>query len=168
MKENYLPQIAELRALVGYLGERQQYHWWSTAFCDPSSRPFLEPVFSKTSRLAQYYGVVEAARRMHDEHLNVGCYHLFRLPAEVEQDLYEFARSESTEKASTHELQNKEQAIDKLEKLAGAAQLSGVGPLSIGSVGELHNSKIIQTIAAAYLSAFKSNVKTFPYMTNRA
>ena len=45
-------------------------------------------MFSKTSRLAQYHGVLEAARRLHDEHLSVGSYHLFRLPEEVEQDLH--------------------------------------------------------------------------------
>ena len=39
-------------------------------------------------RLAQYHGVSEAARRVHDEHLSVGSFHLFRLPEEMEQDLH--------------------------------------------------------------------------------
>jgi hypothetical protein len=79
--------------LVGFLGERAQFAWWPTAFYEASSRLFLEPVFSKTSRLAQYHGVLEAARRLHDEHLSVGSYHLFRLPEEVEQDLHAIVQS---------------------------------------------------------------------------
>ena len=79
MKEFYLPTLLQMRMLVGFLGERAQHAWWPTAFYEPSSRHFLEPVFVKTARLAQYHGVVEAARRLHDEHLSVGSFHLFRL-----------------------------------------------------------------------------------------
>src|SRR5664280_937787 len=81
MRNNsYLPTLLQIRLLVGFLGERAQFAWWPTAFYDPSSQLFLAPVFSKTSQLAQYHGVTEAARLLHDEHLNVGSYHLFRFP----------------------------------------------------------------------------------------
>ena len=69
MKESYLSTLLQLRLLIGFLGERAQFAWWPTAFYEPSSHLFLEPVFAKTSRLAQYHGVLEAARRLHDEHL---------------------------------------------------------------------------------------------------
>lgn len=72
MTPSNITTLLELRLLVGFLGERAQYAWWPTAFYEPSSRLFLEPVFAKTARLAQYHGVLEAARRLHDEHLNVG------------------------------------------------------------------------------------------------
>ena len=62
MKESYLPTLLQMRLLVGFLGERAQCAWWPTAFYEASSKLFLEPVFSKTSRLAQYHGVLEAAR----------------------------------------------------------------------------------------------------------
>jgi hypothetical protein len=78
--------LLKLRLTVGFLGERSQFAWWPTAYYEPSSRLFLEPVFSKTSRLAQYHGVLEAARRLHDEHLSAGSYHVFRLPEEIEED----------------------------------------------------------------------------------
>ena len=54
MKESYLPTLLQMRLLVGFLGERAQCAWWPTAFYEASSKLFLEPVFSKTSRLAQY------------------------------------------------------------------------------------------------------------------
>ena len=65
-------QILKLRLVVGFLGERAQFGWWSTAFYEPSGRLFLEPVFSKTPQFAQSHGVLEAARLIHDEHLRVG------------------------------------------------------------------------------------------------
>src|SRR5690606_20632281 len=88
MNHSSMSSLLELRMLVGFLGERAQCAWWPTAFYEASSRLFLEPVFSKTSRLAQYHGVLEAARRLHDEHLSVGSYHLFRLPEAIDQDLH--------------------------------------------------------------------------------
>jgi hypothetical protein len=103
MTASSFPAILKIRLLVGYLGERAQNAWWPTTFFELSSRQFLEPVLTRTSQLARYHGVLEAARRLHDEHLNVGVYDLFRLPEEVEQDLHshvqrveldEFIRSE--------------------------------------------------------------------------
>ena len=83
--------------MLAFWGERAQCNWWPTAFYEASSRLFLEPAFVKTSRLAQYHAVVEAARRLHDEHLNVGSYHLFRLPEEIEQDLHSLKLSNDGE-----------------------------------------------------------------------
>ena len=100
MNQPHLNNVLAMRCLVGYLGERAQFAWWPTAFYEPSSRLFLEPVFAKTSRLAQYHGVIEAARRLHDEHLSVGSYHLFRLPEEVEQDLHAHDARAAREKNS--------------------------------------------------------------------
>ena len=81
MTATSLPDILKTRLLVGYLGERAQYAWWPTAFYEASSRMFLEPVFSRTSRLAQYHGVLEAARRLHDEHLSVDPPNSFEMPS---------------------------------------------------------------------------------------
>ena len=61
MKESYLPTLLQMRLLVGFLGERAQCAWWPTAFYEVSSRLFLEPVFSNTSRLAHFHGVFDAA-----------------------------------------------------------------------------------------------------------
>ena len=97
MTESNLPTLLQMRLLVGLLGERTQFGWWPTRFYEASNRLFLEPVFSKTSRLAQYHGVLEAARRLHDEHLSVGSYHLSRLPEEVEQDLHALVQSSAGE-----------------------------------------------------------------------
>ena len=69
MKTNTIKSIAKLRILIGYLGEKNQSNWWSSSFFTPQSSSFLNPVFGKTSFIAQYQGVKEAATRMHDEHI---------------------------------------------------------------------------------------------------
>lgn len=164
MKESYLPTLLQMRMLVGFLGERAQCAWWPTAFYEASSRLFLEPVFSKTSRLAQYHGVLEAARRLHDEHLSVGSYHLFRLPEEVEQDLHAIVQSSAGEELASQTPQSKEAALDALKCLATTSGTASVGPTAVGSINDIDSTDTLMAIAAAYLSAFAQDAKTYPYL----
>ncbi|MHB1512355.1 MAG: BrxE family protein [Acidiferrobacter sp.] len=164
MKESYLPALLQMRMLVGFLGERAQCAWWPTAFYEASSRLFLEPVFSKTSRLAQYHGVLEAARRLHDEHLSVGSYHLFRLPEEVEQDLHGIVQSSVGEELASQAPQSKEAALDALKRLAATSSTFSAGPTMVGSIKDLDSTDTLKTIAATYLSAFTQDTKMYPYL----
>lgn len=164
MKESYLPTLLQMRLLVGFLGERAQCGWWPTSFYDASSRLFLAPVFSKTSRLAQYHGVLEAARRLHDEHLSVDHYHLFRLPEEVEQDLHAIMQSSVGEELASQTPQDKEAALDALKRLADLAGTSSEGPTAVGNIKALDSSETLKAIAAAYLCAFIQDARTYPYL----
>ncbi|MEW5992802.1 MAG: BrxE family protein [Pseudomonadota bacterium] len=168
MKESYLSTLLQMRLLVGFLGERAQFAWWPTAFFEPSSRLFLEPVFAKTSRLAQYHGVVEAARRLHDEHLNVGSYHLFRLPEEIEQDLHMMVQERDGESVASSALQGKDDALDTLKSLAGGSSSPAEGPIAIDSIGGLDSPSAIQAVAGAYLSAFMQNTRIYPYFASKS
>lgn len=164
MKRRYIEPILSLRCLVGYLGERAQFGWWPTAFYEASSRLFLEPVFAKTTRLAQYHGVLEAARRLHDEHLSVGSYHLFRLPEEVEQDLHATMQSSVGEELASKAPHSREAAMDALKRLAATSGNFSVGPVAVGSIKDLEGADTLKAIAAAYLSAFSQDAKTYPYL----
>jgi len=62
MKENLVDKYLSLRRLVGYLGEKEQFGWWQTSLLHPDNRSFLAPVFARTSTLAQYHCLREAAR----------------------------------------------------------------------------------------------------------
>jgi len=153
-----------MRCLVGYLGERAQFGWWPTAFYEPSSRLFLEPVFSKTSRLAQYHGVLEAARRLHDDHLSAGSYHLFRLPEEVEQDLHAMMLGSTGEELVGQMPHSKEAALDSLKQLAGRTARASIGPTIVGNIKDIESAETIKALAGAYVSAFSQNAKTYPYL----
>jgi hypothetical protein len=164
MTDLYLTTLLEMRLLVGYLGERSQFAWWPTMFYDSSSRLFLEPVFSKTSKMAQYHGVLEAARRLHDEHLSVGTYHLFRLPEEIEQDLHTLVQSESG-KLGEQAHRGKEVALEALQRLATPSTgILNVGPTAMGNIIDIDSAATLRAIADAYLSAFSHNAKTYPYL----
>ena len=165
MTATSLPAILKTRLLVGYLGERSQHAWWPTAFHEVSSRLFLEPVFTRTFLLAQYHGVVEAACRLHDEHLSAGSYHLFRLPEEVEQDLHNLVQLSEADEFSLQYLSSKERALNCLKDIAGQASTKISGPIAIAQVSEPISPNVVKASAAAYLSAFINDTHVFPYLS---
>lgn len=158
-------RLLEARLLVGYLGERAQFSWWATGFHEPSSRLFLEPVFTKTPCLARYHGVCEAARRLHDEHLNVGGFHLFRLPEEIEQDLHGMMQSDVGETLTARSTQSRGAAMDALSHLAVAGRPASDGPTAVGTIAELASEQTLGLIAEVYWSAFTQGIRAYPYLT---
>lgn len=80
--------LAQLRIVVGFLGEKDQAGWWPSGFCASASTAFLLPAFPRTLTPARYEGLCRAAQLVHDEHVGLGdVYHLFRLPEALEQAL---------------------------------------------------------------------------------
>ncbi|NCC22322.1 MAG: BrxE family protein [Alphaproteobacteria bacterium] len=154
--------IAELRVLVGYLGE-QAPPWWTSQFFSPSAAAFLRPVFARSMSLAQYQGVTAAASRVHDEHIGVGrTFHLFRLP-----ELYEQSAAEAfADPAFSGDLQahvaDRERAESRLGELARPMTASE-GPLVLGDLGE-SIADALPSLAGIYLDAFRKGIRTFPYL----
>jgi len=159
---NNLFPVLKARLIIGYLGEAAQFGWWQTAFYEESSQAFLQPIFPKTMHLAQYRGVVEAACRLHDEHLNVGAYHLFRLPEELEQSLHALAQDMANKLAPIITSGGAVAANNSLSDLAGEFKKEGVGPVSVGSVRDL--SENLAEIASVYRFAFSSNTQSLPFL----
>ncbi len=157
-----LASLLKVRMLVGFLGERAQFGWWPTAFYGSSGHQFLEPAFPKTIQLTQYHGVIEAARRVHDEHLSVGSFHLFRLPEEMEQDLHALLQAGPVHLFSAGFCQDKSVALDELSNVASNLKTNDAGPVLIGRVEELDNH--IPKISAVYQSAFNSGACSYPYL----
>lgn len=163
MNSHDLPSILRLRLLVGYLGEHTQLGWWASGFFTSSSRMFLEPVFPKTVALAQYAGVVESARRLHDEHLSLGSFHLFRLPEEPEQDLHALAGSGLGTKFVNEDLLNQDHAMAMLMTLSKGENAATEGPMFLGKYGSEDRNAILASMAGAYLSAFQGGFRTYPF-----
>lgn len=166
MKDSYLSTVLQMRLIVGFLGERPQFAWWTTSFFGDYSLRSLEFVTPKTSLLAQYHGVVEAARKLHDEHLNVGSYHLFRLPEEVEQDLHAMMLSGVGTELAKQVPQDKDAALAALKTLAGAIPSAAVGPIAVGNIDQLSAGETLKSIAGTYVSAFSQNAQTYPYLVS--
>lgn len=159
-----MQRIVSIRYLVGFLGERSQHNWWPTSFYEASSVRFLEPVFSRTTPLAQYHGAVEAARRFHDENLSVGSFHIFRLPEEIEQDLHEMVQAHSLEVFDPSLIVDRVSALNALSKVGGIRADEAVGPLLVGKIDELRASDLLDKIGSIYQAALSSDTHAFPYL----
>lgn len=161
-----LSLLATLRIIVGYLGERELFGWWPSAFFAPGSAAFLTPLFARTQLLAQCNGVTQAAALVHDERIGVGqVYHLFRLPEDVEQDIHRLLSDEAVCQRVEALLVDQATALAALRGIAGQPAAGGVGPTRTGSIGSLRMQAAWPVAAAHYLHAFEHGEQVFPYFS---
>lgn len=165
MPNDPLSDLLKVRILVGYLGEINQFGWWKTSFYQPASQAFLDPVFPRTSHVAKYHGVAEAARLVHDESLSVGSYHLFRLPEELEDDLHTALAGDEGRTTQNELLLAQGAALDMLRAIGGASKAVADGPISLGDIDGVRTSNVIAQMAGIYASAYERGIKAFPYLT---
>jgi hypothetical protein len=127
-----IDQFAQLRLLVGYLGQRKQSGWWDCDFLGPLGFRFLETVFPRTARTAALQSTSEAACTVHDHSLGrVGNYHLFRLPPALEDRLQQ-AIEELDWSEAAKLIESPETAMEGLNHLADAVVKAPEGPCRSG------------------------------------
>lgn len=167
MKRNDLIFLARLRLLVGYLGEQSQFTWWPSSFFAPSSKAFLFPVFVKTSLLAQYYGVKEAAARVHDNFIGIGrgVFHLFRLPETLEQDLHFLLSDNEIINQFIGDISDKSGAIEALKSYRVQGIDFSIGPVRIGGLKDIQRKEIWQAVARYYQHSFETNNRAYPFFS---
>ncbi len=148
---------------MGALGERELHGWWPTSFFSKSAKMFLEPVFPRTSLLAQYNGNLEAARRTHDEHLSVGSFHVFRLPEEAEQDIYDLVASMSPDELDDILIKDKTAGMAALLNLADGQAEVAEGPSLCGDIEDILGGSALSRVASVYHQAFENGTRAYPY-----
>jgi hypothetical protein len=169
MKATQIEVLAELRTVVGYLGEREQYGWWQCSFFGPGSQAFLTPVFSKTQVLAQCAGVTRAAALVHDERIGVGqVYHLFRLPEDIEQGIHQTLHDVELGKRLLAFCANRESALAYLHREANEPAQPGLGPTRVGGTQDLRDPAHWRVAAGYYRYGFSQPAQVFPYFADRA
>lgn len=160
MNRSLAELIAEIKLLISYLGEKNQYGWWECNFLGASSGAFLMHAFPRTTLLSQYHGVSEAALIIHDAHIGIGKnYHLFRLPVAIERSVAQALQY----KANAYKPLSVTTAETRLKELAIPVQAED-GPMNIGSYNDAHLENLIRVSAGCYLSAFQHGKKCFPFM----
>lgn len=163
MKNKLLSDFLIMRLLIGYLGEKSQFNWWPTTFISSSSNLFLAPVFPRTTLLSQYHGILEAARRVHDDRIGVGSvFHLFRLPEAYEHDLHTLI-SDGGFSLPLESFANKDSAMAALQKIADGETPSNEGPVKLGNAQDIMTSGTICDIAKCYVAAFGQGLASYPY-----
>ncbi len=160
-------KVLRLRLAVGLLGEKEQAGWWSSLWLTPNATAFLSPVYGERLHAARYHGVIEAARRIHDDRIGVGqAFHLFRLPEGLEHRLHEAV----VLNGACDELPDwlSPEASDRtLAELSSNVPEISAGPMRIGSLDDLKGRKWISGLAAHYRAAFASSIQTYPYFADR-
>ena len=83
-KSKSLKDLARLRCLVGYLGQKNQSGWWDCQFLDATGFRFLATTFPRTFHSAALRSTTEAARLVHDKAMGrTGTFHLFHMPPDL-------------------------------------------------------------------------------------
>ena len=165
MNKQLIKDIAELRMVVEFLGEKDQFGWWPCLFFSSSSDQYLSPIFPKTTMIARYQGVKQAAQKLHDISVGKGSvYHLFRLPENIEDMVLELLKDEEYIDGSIEPLLNKEAALSKIENMATNKEKGKEGPTLLGDFNVDKLDEVIGKMANNYLEAFKKNIKSYPYL----
>ncbi|MGQ7848550.1 BrxE family protein [Granulosicoccus sp. 3-233] len=165
MKNNIVESLAELRLLVGFLGEKTQHNWWGSSFIGATSEAFLAPVFPRTTMLARYHGVSEAAMLVHDEHIGVGAnFHLYRLPDSLERAAAKVVATDSSKELMNSVLGSSEAALARLSELCVMDAEKVEGPVVVGNYSDAALNDMVQLSTSHYLKAFTGAYKCFPYM----
>ncbi|MGB5157336.1 BrxE family protein [Desulfobacterium sp. N47] len=167
MKKEVLQDIFLLRMCIGYLGETDQYSWWSSSFFSPISSAFLSPVFSKTGFATQYHGVREAATIVHDEHIGIGkgVFHLFRLPETHEIEMHHLLDNPDVIILVQNVIKSMNAAEQFVSEFGQDNVEQTVGPHRLGDNYNILIPKTWKIVAGQYASAFKNNKNTYPYFT---
>jgi hypothetical protein len=165
---NLHSQLAMLRMLIGYLGEKNQSGWWDCQFLSPNGIRFLEINFPRTILASAITSVTAAAMRFHDERIGKkDVFHLFRLPAGLEEAVHNALPSGNPGEwtALIHDV---ESAIEQLKNMHDGAVDASVGPVQVGTVGSLMGDDVISVIAKHYNDAFANGKIVLPYFTGAA
>jgi hypothetical protein len=161
-----LANLARLRLLVGYLGEKKQCDWWNTGFLDTTGQRFLHGLFPRTSIVAGLRSTGEAARTVHDARIGkLGAYHLFRLPVEIEDRLESYFTVETLSEWMA-DLGSKETAMAALNALSQNSLDAPEGPVQVGSAEKILRKDSIGELAAHYTSAMSKGRTTYPYFAS--
>lgn len=158
-----LTQLAKLRLIVGYLGEKKQFGWWDTGFLDTTGQRYLEMVFPRTKVAAGIRSTGEAARTQHDVRIGkVGTYHLFRMPVEIEDRIEQLLDKEQLAEWLS-EVKSKEEAMRALDELAQTKLTAPEGPVQVGTARTIMRKDSIAELAAHYHSAMGQGRMCYPY-----
>jgi len=160
-----IEQLIQLRALVGFLGEKDQCRWWDTSFLGPTGQKYLSINFPRSAVAAGVNAVTEAARRLHDSRIGKGgVYHLFRMPAATEEKLHR-QLLEAPPESILPCFTDKENSLQKLKVLFESGVSAPEGPVQVGTEKRILSSFAVEEIAKHYHDAFATGKQTFPYFT---
>ncbi|MGA3317149.1 MAG: BrxE family protein [Candidatus Korobacteraceae bacterium] len=157
--------VSELRAIVAAVGERAKPAWWHTNILTDVGLRVTGRVFPRTALVAALKSVSLVAQLDHDHRVGCDRYHLFRLPPEIECDLFgPLMNRDELRGIEAAVIAEPKGLIAYLEGIAGAEKGGpGEGPVRMGSFSDLGTAKWVSVCAAQYLASVESGIRRFPY-----
>jgi hypothetical protein len=111
---------------------------------------------------ARYQGVLEAARRLHDDRIGVGrAFHPFRLPETIEHRAFDAMLTGDLELPGA--ISSPDAARRVLGKLGREQVEVRLGPALVGTADMLEEPGWVAEVASLYSAAFHNGVQCFPY-----
>jgi hypothetical protein len=157
--------LLRLRIAVAYLGEKEQFAWWTTQFLSASGLRFLGFIYPRSAFAAGVNAATETAKGFHDRRIGKGgVSHLFRFPYTIEQRMSSSLLSRNNDSLSCI-VSSKQAAIDVLDALKNESTRVTDGPVRVGSTKLLSSEEAVSRLAAFYSGAFQSGKQTLPYFT---
>ena len=160
--------INTLRVVVLAMGECVEPTWWKTQVLNEAGLGFLQRIYPRSFFRAAAHAAGKAACLVHDDAVGrIGVYHLFRLPENLEIDIYRLL-PEMDEQLSTSvlpHLGNPESIQVLLSSMCDSSDTNKkiVGPVRIGSSSDLFEGSTYSKIAAIYNKAFIQGKPSYPY-----
>jgi len=163
--KSVIEQFVTIRVLIGFLGEKNQFDWWDTAFLSKTGLRFLEVNFPRSIYPAGIHSLTEAAKQLHDSRIGKGrVFHLFRMPSGFEEKVFYQLKSMDfsyIEKV----LEDKDVALKVLHDMTKDKISVTEGPIHIGILKNTYSQGMIDSLTQYYYNAFSSEKKVFPYFT---
>jgi hypothetical protein len=158
-----LDTLAILRVVVAYLGEKDQFGWWPTAFLSTTGRRFLELNFPRTLVSAGVTSVTQLAKGLHDQRIGqAGAFHLFRLPHGLEQYLHGLLAADAGQRF-VELISGRDPALQLLDAVAEGESGCGAGALRVSGFSQLTHRPTLRKVAASYRDAFLGGYQAYPY-----
>lgn len=158
-----IKQYAEIRHIVAYLGEKEQFAWWATTTLSATGRKYHSILFPRSATLSTTLAATKAAETHHDELMGrKRSFHLFRMPSEVEQSFHAHYRND----AFTFRAYSKDEALARLVEIAGEKKQTAEGPVQVGTQKQIRATKSIQAVAGHYAYAFKTGITVIPFFAD--
>ena len=155
--------LAMLRLLVGFLGEKPQFGWWDTNFLSKTSLQFMEINFPRSYLSAGCVSVSLAAQQVHDQFIGKnGVFHLFRFTP-IEEEMIHSYLLESGPSPFISSIQDKDSALIRLKSLHDEIMDAPPGPIQVGTKEKMFAEFGLKEIAKHYSDAFTNGKKTYPY-----
>jgi hypothetical protein len=158
-----IESLASLRLLVGRLGEKDNYGWWSTSMLSTLGVQYHQILFPRTFSKSSALATFKAAKNHHDKEVGtLRSYHLFRLPSDIEKRIFESLEGVPELPGSGSQTE----CLNLLRTFTSESVENTPGPVHLGDAKEISKPQSVNRVASFYFNAFVNGQNCIPYFTN--